>query len=492
METGLEKYKYARKKRGGRKIRFSQGCILAAALYFLLAALLYFAAGKQLYERVSHGELESVPGEAAGEFAAGFTICQEFWCEMDALEDFGVYLTAFQRENAGHLRIQLQDKTTGQVLYEDTVDMAGVIDGQEAVAAFQPRLEGLRGHMLAIELRSEDGQAGQAAGACYSSVTQAEGGQLYINHNKVPGTLCFAVHGIDYVWTGPHYWQIVIPAGLLFVVYCLYLAHQERLGRENLVIRMAHMAAKYKFLTKQLVARDFKIKYKRSVLGALWSFVNPLLMMSVQYVVFSTIFKSDIENYPVYLLSGIVLFNFFSEATNISLFAITGNASLITKVYVPKYIYPVSKVVSTGVNLLISMLPLFLMCLATGVRVTKAWLLIPFDLAFLLVFCIGMGFILSAVMVFFRDMQFIWSVCSMVLTYATPIFYPESILPDNIRVTLGMNPMYHYIQFFRKIILEGISPQPREYFVCALFSAAFLMAGILVFRKAQDKFIFYI
>ncbi len=243
---------------------------------------------------------------------------------------------------------------------------------------------------------------------------------------------------------------------------------------------------------RQLVSRDFKIKYKRSVLGVLWSFVNPLLMMSVQYFVFSTIFKTDIDNYPVYLLAGIVLFNFFSESTNISLYAVTGNAGLITKVYVPKYIYPVSKVVLTGINLLVSLLPLLIMSLATGVRITRAWLLLSFDLLFLLVFCIGMGFILSAVMVFFRDMQFIWSVFCMVFTYATPIFYPESILPDEWKGMLSVNPMYHFIRFFRKIILEGISPQPMDYVVCFLISAGVFGIGLFVFRKTQDKFIFYI
>ncbi len=217
-----------------------------------------------------------------------------------------------------------------------------------------------------------------------------------------------------------------------------------------------------------------------------------MLMMSVQYFVFSTIFKTDIDNYPVYLLAGIVLFNFFSESTNISLYAVTGNAGLITKVYVPKYIYPVSKVVLTGINLLVSLLPLLIMSLATGVRITRAWLLLSFDLLFLLVFCIGMGFILSAVMVFFRDMQFIWSVFCMVFTYATPIFYPESILPDEWKGMLSVNPMYHFIRFFRKIILEGISPQPMDYVVCFLISAGVFGIGLFVFRKTQDKFIFYI
>lgn len=228
------------------------------------------------------------------------------------------------------------------------------------------------------------------------------------------------------------------------------------------------------------------------MLGALWSFVNPLLIMCVQYVVFSTIFKADIENYQVYLLSGIVLFNFFSESSNVAMYAISGNANLITKVYVPKYIYPVSKVLSTSVNLLISLLPLVIITISSGVSVTKAWLLIPYDLFCLLLFCIGIALILSSALVFFRDIQFIWSVLLMVLTYATPVFYPETILPEGFRGTLMFNPMYHFIRFFRTLVMDGVSPEPREYIQCAAISVAVLAAGLFVFKRTQDKFIFYL
>lgn len=480
------------KNRRKHNVTFREGCALAVFLYFLLAWLLYYAAGQQLYERNARREIKGMQGDYAAQIWTGCSVRQEFRCEMDTMESFAVYIAAFQRQNTGHLVIRLHDDTAGAQLYENRTDMAQTAEGQAVVCVFGKRLENLRGHMLAIELQSEDAAKGSAAGVWYQSSAQLENGQLSVNGKKGPGTLCFSTKGTDLVWTGPHYWQIVIPAGLVLAAYCVYLAHRKRTGKKSRVILGIALLEKYRFLIKQLVSRDFKIKYKRSVLGALWSFVNPLLMMSVQYFVFSTIFKADIENYPVYLLAGIVLFNFFNESTSISLYAVTGNAGLITKVYVPKYIYPVSKVLSTGVNLLVSLLPLFLMSLATGVQVTKAWLLIPFDLVFLLVFCIGLGFMLSAVMVFFRDMQFIWSVFSMALTYATPIFYPETILPDEFRGMLGINPMYHFIQFFRKIILEGISPEPREYLVCALFSAGFFLAGFLVFRKSQDRFIFYI
>lgn len=252
------------------------------------------------------------------------------------------------------------------------------------------------------------------------------------------------------------------------------------------------MLRRYLFLLRQLVSRDFKIKYKRSVLGMLWSFVNPLMIMLVQYFVFSTLFRADIENYVMYLLTGIVLLNFFSESTNISLYAITGNAGLITKVYVPKYIYPVSKVLSSGINLFISLLPMMLIGLATGIRITQAWIMIPYVLACLIVFCIGMGFLLSALMVFFRDMQFIWSVFSTVLTYLTPVFYPESILSEEMRKLLNINPMYHFICFFRTIVLEGSYPKLQQYGACFVAAVMVFLAGAAVFHRLQDKFIFYL
>lgn len=240
---------------------------------------------------------------------------------------------------------------------------------------------------------------------------------------------------------------------------------------------------------RQLVARDFKTKYKRSVLGVLWSFLNPLLTMMVQYIVFSTLFKSDIPNFRLYLLSGIVCFNFFSEATTMGLQSIVGNAALITKVYVPKYIYPVSRVFSSTINLLLSLIPLLAVMLLTGTPVRPAILLLPFGLLCLVTFCIGMGFILSAMMVFFRDTQFLWGVVSMLWMYATPIFYPESIIPAQYMVIYKCNPMYHIIRFVRIILIDGVSPEPKAYALCLIASFVPLVLGAVVFKKNQDKFI---
>jgi len=163
---------------------------------------------------------------------------------------------------------------------------------------------------------------------------------------------------------------------------------------------------KYGFLLEQLVSRDFKVKYRRSYLGMLWSLLNPLLMMSVQYIVFSSIFRSNIENFMVYLLAGITLFNFLSEATNNALIAITGNAPLITKVYLPMYIFPIAKVISSSINLFLSMIPMLLMVAITGAPINFYTPLIFVNLFLILIFCIGLGFVLSTLMTIFRDTQF--------------------------------------------------------------------------------------
>ncbi len=257
----------------------------------------------------------------------------------------------------------------------------------------------------------------------------------------------------------------------------------------NIVTRLIDAFRRYGYLLRQLVSRDFKSKYKRSVLGVLWSFLNPLLTMLVQYIVFSTLFKSDIPNYPLYLLTGIVCFNFFSESTGMALQSITGNASLITKVYVPKYIYPLSRVLSSGINLLMSLIPLLLVMLLTWTPVRPAILLLPIGLICLVGFCLGIGLILSTMMVFFRDTQFLWGVVSLLWMYATPIFYPETIIPAKFMLIYKCNPLYHIIRFIRIVLIQGVSPEPKAYALCLIASFVPLVVGAAVFKKNQDKFV---
>lgn len=249
------------------------------------------------------------------------------------------------------------------------------------------------------------------------------------------------------------------------------------------------MQSKYGFLLSQLVKRDFKTKYRRSVLGILWSLLNPLLIMVVQYLVFSTLFRFDIPNYAVYLLSGIVMFNYMSEATTQSMTCIIQNASLINKVYIPKYIYPFSRVLSTGVNFLLSLVALYVVIIATGMDITFSHLAILYGVACMFVFILGVSLFLSSLMVFFRDTQFLYSIVLTIWTYLTPIFYPESILPAYMLTIMKFNPMYHFIRFIRFIILHQGIPDPKAWLFCALFAIISLSIGVIVFKRNQSKFI---
>lgn len=247
---------------------------------------------------------------------------------------------------------------------------------------------------------------------------------------------------------------------------------------------------KYKFLINQLVARDFKTKYKRSLLGVLWSLLNPMLTMAVQYMIFSTLFRFDLPHYQVYLLSGIVMFNFLSEATNQALVSITGNAGLITKVYMPKYVFPITKVLSACINLGFSLIALYLLILFSGLKITWLYIFIPFALLNMIIFTIGFSLILASLMVFFRDMQFLYGVFILLWNYMTPIFYPENIIGDRFKWVLQFNPMYHFIRYARNIILDNSMPTLRAHLFCLIFSIGTLIIGTIIFKKTEKKFIF--
>ena len=248
---------------------------------------------------------------------------------------------------------------------------------------------------------------------------------------------------------------------------------------------------RYRFLIQQMVIRDFKVRYKKSVLGMFWSLLHPLLTMAVQYMVFSQVFRS-VDNFVLYLLSGTIVFNFFSEAAGQALGSIVNNASLVKKVYMPKYIYPVTKVCSSGINFLISMIPLVLVALLTGEPVTAAYLALPYAMVCVTLFSIGWGMLLAALMVFFRDVQFLWGVFSMLWMYMTPLFYPENILADRFMWMMNVNPMCRYVKFFREVVIDGTVPQPELFVECFLFAAAAVLVGGVVFRRTQDRFIFHI
>ena len=251
---------------------------------------------------------------------------------------------------------------------------------------------------------------------------------------------------------------------------------------------------KYSFLLQQLVSRDFKVKYKRSVLGIVWSLLYPILTMVVMAIVFSNVFKFSTPgvSYLAYLLSGLIMFNYFSEASNLSMSSVVGNFGLLNRIYIPKYIFPLSKCLFVGINFLLTLVPLYIVLFATGTGVNWYHLFLPYSYLCLFMFTLGMGFILSAVSVFLRDMYYIYGIIIMMWTYLTPIMYDINLISANLQPWLKLNPLYHYINFAREIILYGRMPQPFTWVTCLVSSVAVLLIGVIVFKKTQDKFIYYV
>ncbi|WP_312635392.1 ABC transporter permease [Oscillibacter sp.] len=248
----------------------------------------------------------------------------------------------------------------------------------------------------------------------------------------------------------------------------------------------------YRDLLFQLVSKDIKTKYRRSMLGYLWSVLNPLMMMMILTVVFSTIFRNDIPNFPVYFLTGQLIFNAFSEATNTAMSSVISNSALIKKVYFPKYILPVSKSGSAFVNFVLSLMALVVVLALTKTRITWAILLLPLPLLYLLLISTGVGLFLSALAVRFRDVVHLYSVVLTALMYLTPIFYPITILPDAARQIVSFNPIFHILEMFRCMVMYGTVPSLKANLVCIGFSIIALCVGMLTFQKNQDSFILYL
>lgn len=478
--------------RTGGAVNLKKICQAVFVLYFVLAAAFYFLAGDQLRYRASGGDIELPVAETGTvEMTADSLIEQTFAPQIQRLETVSVQWGTYYRINSGNVTMELWDTRTDTLLMSQTYAAAAIEEGSLLVLKAEQSIETVYDAPLLLRITG-DSLPGQAAAPMMVSSIQREGEMLQVNGTPTTGTLCFSAFGQDYVWTGLYY-PLFVAVGAVALCLALWLLYRRvRLGRHSYVYNALIAMRKYGFLIRQLVSRDFKTKYKRSVLGVFWSFLNPLLTMMVQYLVFSTIFKSDIAFYPAYLLIGIVMFNFFTEACGMSLTSIVGNTSLITKVYMPKYIYPLTRVMSSVVNLAISLIPMLLVTLITGVHLHKSALLAVFFFCCLVVFSLGLGLVLSASMVFFRDTQFLWGVISMMWAYITPIFYPETIWKENLRIVLQINPIYHFLKYSRVCILDGVSPEPRAYALCFLLAAGMLVVGAAVFHKAQDRFILYL
>ena len=260
----------------------------------------------------------------------------------------------------------------------------------------------------------------------------------------------------------------------------------------NRIKRTIQAFLKYRNLLRELVIRDIKIRYRKSFLGLLWTVLNPLLMMIVITFVFSTLFKSEIENFAVYFLSGNILFSLNSEATIQAQLSVLSNGALIKKVYIPKYLFPLSKVLSALVNFFFAFIAVTIVMVVTQAEFHTTMLLSFVPVLYLTLFSTGLGLLLSALTVYFRDLTHLYNVFILAWMYLTPVFYPIDIVPESSRAVMEWNPMYKFITYFRMLILDGVIPRWQMNVECLLFGLISLIIGMYVFYKKQDKFILYI
>ncbi len=277
-----------------------------------------------------------------------------------------------------------------------------------------------------------------------------------------------------------------------FYIICRFNYTKEISGVTTPLSEIVHIFDNYRFLMKQLIARDFAVKYRRSYLGIVWVILNPLLQMIVLSAVFSYVFRFDIENYPVYIILGQITFSFFNEATSVAVSTIVASGDLIKKIYIPKCIFPLSKIVFSFLNLLLSFIPVVIVLLIFRIPINIHWLYLPFYFVTLFAFTLGVGFFLAALNVQLRDTQYLYGIFTTLLIYVTPVFYPVSALSPNVQKIMRFNPVYQYISLIREIIFYNAAPSMQHIMICVLCGILTLMIGLRFFFKKQDEFILYV
>lgn len=249
------------------------------------------------------------------------------------------------------------------------------------------------------------------------------------------------------------------------------------------------------FILRQLVTKDFKLKYRRSALGVAWSVLNPLLMMIIMAAVFSRLMgraDDSIPNFPLYIIIGNTAFNLMSDSTSRGLMSIIEASSLLKKVKINRWVFPVQKVLFAVVNYAFSLIAVVLVMIFVQYAPSVYALYVIPGLFMLSVFCIGLSLFLSCAAVFFRDVIHLWSVFLTAWTYLTPMFYSIKILPEWLQTLENFNPMYLYLTYLRDALLFRVNPSLELTLGCAGFAAASLVIGYLVFRRHESKFILYI
>lgn len=247
----------------------------------------------------------------------------------------------------------------------------------------------------------------------------------------------------------------------------------------------------YGFLFSELTKRDFKKKYKRSVLGILWSVLSPILTMLVMRLMFTEFFGRDIAHYTTYILAGNIVFSYFREATSEGMNSIVGNSRILSKVDVPKELFLLSKSVSVFLNFMITVVVFFVFCAFDNITFGWHFFSLLYPIICLIVFCTGVAELLSTLYVFMKDISYLWNVCLRLLMYMSAVFYRIDAYGPGLQKLFLLNPVYIYILYFRTVTIDGMIPSPGIHMLALLYAVLALAVGTLVFKRKEDRFIFY-
>lgn len=248
----------------------------------------------------------------------------------------------------------------------------------------------------------------------------------------------------------------------------------------------------HEFLFEELVKRDFKKKYKRTVLGMGWSMLMPLLTLLVMKVVFEQFFGRNTPHYTTYLFCGLLVFNWFSESTNGGMRSLYANAAIFSKVNVPKYLFLLAGNVQTLINFTLTLAVFFFFCFIDHITFSWHFVALVYPILTLLVFNIGIGMILSAFFIFFRDMDYIWSVFVQLLMYGSAIFYQVDAMSPALQRVFALNPVYRHIAYVREIVLVNTIPSPATHLVLAAFALGALSVGAFMYKRYNTRFLYYV
>lgn len=255
---------------------------------------------------------------------------------------------------------------------------------------------------------------------------------------------------------------------------------------------MIQKMKRYQFLFEELVKRDFKKKYKRTVLGMAWSLFSPLLTLLVMRLVFTQFFGEAMEHYTTYLFCGNLIFACFSESTGLGMTSLLENADIFSKVNVPKYLFLLSKSIQGLINFGLTLLVFFLFCILDGITFTWKFVLLLYPICCLVLFNIGVGLILSALFMFFRDIQYLWSVFTQLLMYMSAIFYSIDQYSYTVQCLFLANPVYLFIRYFRKIVIEATIPTLWFHLLMLADVLVVLVIGCWMYKKYNHRFLYYI